>query len=113
MKLFSAFLSVVFALLAFPATAEIGSGVKASEAAPIGIFEASGSDCAGGLAYDDGTFEEGYGFSSGTFTGDYAMRMVFPPGTNTLKAVCVCWRRLGVVSQQFAVTIWAADGPGG
>lgn len=73
----------------------------------------AGSQCDGGIKYDDGTFENGYGFQNSVFAGSYAMRFQLPAAANRLKAICLCWQSLGAASHDFGLRIWDADGPSG
>lgn len=73
----------------------------------------AGTECIGGISYDDGSFEDGYGFSSSTSAGTYAMRFQLPGGTNRIDAVCICWKSVSGSSHDHGLRIWAADGPGG
>lgn len=73
----------------------------------------AGVFCEGGVQYDDGTFEDGYGFQSSVFAGTYGMRFLLPAATNRLTAICICWRSLGGSSHDYGLRIWAADGAGG
>ncbi|MEA2601584.1 MAG: hypothetical protein QOF89_2576 [Acidobacteriota bacterium] len=77
------------------------------------IMTKAGTLCSGGIQYDDGTFENGYGFQDTVFAGTYGMRFSLPASTNRLTAVCICWQSLGGSSHDYGLRIWAADGPGG
>lgn len=78
---------------------------------PAIFVEESGPDCQGGIKYDDGSFEDGYGFTSTTTVGTYAMEFYLPGSTNRIDAVCICWMSLGGSSLDHRLKIWAADGP--
>lgn len=73
----------------------------------------AGSQCTGGIQYDDGTFEDGYGFQTSAFIGTYAMRFRLPAAQNRLNAICLCWRSLGGFSHDFGLRVWDADGTNG
>ncbi len=57
-------------------------------------------DCADGLVYDDGTFENGYGASleQGDTASEYVMRIDPPPNARGLEKICVCWTKNGADS---------------
>ncbi len=77
------------------------------------LLSESGSSCSGGIKYDDGSFEDGYGFQNSVSSGTYGMRFRLPSGSNRLKAICVCWRSLSGSTHSNGLRIWAADGPSG
>lgn len=56
--------------------------------------------CVNGLAYDDGTFENGYGASAvqGATGSEYVMRIDPPPNARSLEKICVCWTKTGADS---------------
>ncbi|HVG08793.1 MAG TPA: hypothetical protein VNM67_13890 [Thermoanaerobaculia bacterium] len=94
--------------------------VAAEQEADLGLVRRSpapaiesGADCLGGISYDDGSFEEGYGFATGVFAGTYAMRFDLPGGANRIDAICICWQSIGGAAHDHGLRIWAADGPGG
>jgi hypothetical protein len=74
----------------------------------------AGSGCSGGIQYDDGTFEDGYGWNNSTIGGKYAMRFDLLAAGTKITAACVCWQHIGSpASVTYKVVVWAADGPGG
>lgn len=73
----------------------------------------SGSSCSGGIKYDDGSFENGYGWTNVVFAGTYGMRFHLPASTNRIHAICVCWMSLGGSVHDYGLRIWAANGAGG
>lgn len=110
-----------FAVLATVTSTVCFAEVPAKTAQMLGLVESpptmiaapSGSGCTGGIQYDDNSFEEGYGFSSSTFAGTYAMRFDLPGGANQIDAICICWQSIGGSTHDHGLRIWAADGPGG
>lgn len=106
------FLVLVLLLIAGPGIAADPSGLIASQGWRVPLK--AGSGCTGGLQYDDGTFEDGYGFTSAALFGTYVMRFDFPSPGMTLKAVCVCWSKIATNATLFhGLDIWDASGPGG
>ena len=77
------------------------------------LISESGSSCSGGIKYDDGSFENGYGWSNVVFAGTYGMRFHLPASTNRINAICICWRTLGGSTHDYGLRIWAANGAGG
>lgn len=90
------------------------SAQQYSQVMPRGAVAASGADCAGGLRYDDGTFEDGYRYGTIYSGSIFGMRFDFPPGKKKITAVCGCWAELlsndGVLH---SIYMHRADGPGG
>lgn len=77
------------------------------------LISESGSSCSGGIRYDDGSFENGYGWSNVVFAGTYGMRFHLPALTNRINAICICWMSLGGSVHDYGLRIWAANGSGG
>ena len=62
----------------------------------IPASSAAQEDCIDGLAYDDGTFENGYGANASEATrSEYVMRIDPPPNARGLEKICVCWTKNG------------------
>jgi hypothetical protein len=77
------------------------------------LISESGSSCSGGIKYDDGSFENGYGWSNVVFAGTYGMRFHLPASTNRINAICICWMSLRGSVHDYGLRIWAANGSGG
>jgi len=78
---------------------------------------ADGTDCAGGLIYDDGTFEDAFGGSPGA-QNTKIVELVSPTVTPaTLSHVCVAFTRTqdlpNNASMDFTIEFFAVDGPMG
>lgn len=74
----------------------------------------SGPDCAGGIAYDDGSFEDG--ISAPVSNGIQVMSFDLPSNAAAIQQVCVALTRAAAApgpDLAFSVVIYAADGPGG
>jgi hypothetical protein len=74
----------------------------------------SGPDCTGGIAYDDGSFEDG--ISAPVANGIQAMSFDLPPHAAAIQQVCVALTRSAASpgpDLAFNVVFYAADGPGG
>lgn len=70
------------------------------------------NDCAGGLVYDDGVFENAYTFHA----ADARMVQRFDPPLlpAKLNSVCVCWARTGSDSTiNFLIDVYDDNGPSG
>jgi hypothetical protein len=82
---------------------------------PLIVTDHSGLGCSGGLQYDDGTFENGYGWLTSTLFGQYVMKFDLPGAGTKIDAVCVCWRGVpgGSSSVNFNLYFWDANGSGG
>jgi hypothetical protein len=99
----------------FPAVAQTTSG----EFLRLPFSTKAGTECSGGTAYDDGSFETGYKFNSfAVSTGSYAMAFDLPANADKITAVCICWVRSfssldSTSSIAYGVNVWAADGPSG
>ncbi len=83
---------------------------------PRGVAKA-GTECTGGIRYDDGTFEFGFGFQPEAVDGRYAARFILPGTVNRLDAVCLALtRKRGSTQDSFSamVEIWniSGDAPG-
>jgi hypothetical protein len=52
-------------------------------------------NCAEGVVYDDGSFENGYGAKPTAGWSEYVMRFDPPHGAHRLQRVCVCFTRKG------------------
>ena len=79
-------------------------------------LRATPSTCdAGGLVYDDGTFESGLRPVAFSFRGDLVQRFDLPAGLWRLERMCVCWRILPLddSSVLYDLRVWAANGPNG
>ena len=75
-----------------------------------------GADCTGGIRYDDGDFEYGFGFRIPPAEGRYVSEFRLPASVNRIEAVCLC---LGHAQESLqdsfsgAIEVWSATGPGG
>src|SRR5688572_28411847 len=88
---------LLMAILTLAAAAPAGASDLLAGGAPtlgpsLGTAKA-GVGCDGGLRYDDGTFETGYGWHKSTPLGSLAMRFDLPGARNRVEAVCICWSR--------------------
>ncbi len=77
----------------------------------------AGTECTGGIRYDDGTFEFGFGFQPDVALGRYASQFILPGTVNRLDAVCLflAHKRSSTQSSFDAIVeIWSdvADAPG-
>ncbi len=75
---------------------------------------AGGGDCAGGLRYDDGSYEGAVGFANAVPTGAYVMPFDLPAGYRA-SSVCICWTRTNFSTGDdvdFDVVFYADDGVG-
>ncbi len=81
---------------------------------------ASGADCTGGIAYDDGTDPIGFSYlgskpAPDTYTA--AMRFQLPGAANKINAVCVRMAQFLIFSGDsqipLDIDVWAADGANG
>ncbi|HEV7505243.1 MAG TPA: hypothetical protein VGS07_10050 [Thermoanaerobaculia bacterium] len=77
------------------------------------LITKAGVFCTDGFQYDDGNFENRYGFPSSVSAGTYGMRFQLPGANNRLTAICLCWSSLSGSSHDYGIRIWATDGPGG
>jgi hypothetical protein len=72
--------------------------------------------CVEGLVYDDGTFENGYGWNPGYGTGKFVMQFTPNSYPYTINQVCLALTRLsaGTANWTFAIEVWTytAGGPG-
>lgn len=114
------------------ATTAMASGLDPRSLSPIrpllidsplsrsAVTVASGADCAGGIAYDDGTDPIGFSYigskpAPDTYTA--AMRFQLPGAANKINAVCVRMAQFLIFSGDsqipLDIDVWAADGPNG
>lgn len=79
---------------------------------PRSIFEAAGASCTGGVAKDDGSFENGFRIA---FASDarYVQLLTPPEYPSLLTRACVCWKNVDPESMNFAFVVYDDDGPGG
>lgn len=77
-----------------------------------GRFEAAGDGCTGGLAYDDGTFENGLRLNAAD--GRFVQRIDLTSPAS-LANVCLCWQSLssGDSAVNFNLLVYDANGPSG
>ena len=72
--------------------------------------------CVGGLIYDDGTWENGYGWNPGYGTGKFVMQITPTSYPYTINQVCLALTRLaaGSANWTFDIEVWTytAGGPG-
>jgi hypothetical protein len=71
--------------------------------------------CVGGLVYDDGTWENGYGWNPGYGTGKFVMQMTPASYPFTINQICLALtRNTGTVNWTFDIEVWTytAGGPG-
>lgn len=101
------------AALLLSATSLHAQPLRLSEQTSIAQVEASTVDCEDGLKYDDGTFEDGYGFQDSVLGGRYVMRFQPPAGRYRIKAICTCWQAILNASHDYALTLYPATGSGG
>jgi hypothetical protein len=112
------FIAATIHVLSFAALASAESGATAHAGAPNlvashPLVTKAGIFCTDGIQYDDGSFENSYGFPSSVSTGTYGMRFQLPSANNRLTAICICWSSLSGSSHDYGLRIWATDGPGG
>lgn len=70
-------------------------------------------DCADGVVYDDGEFENGYGAKPEAGWSEYVMRFDPPAGARALERVCICWTRSGEDSSvAFEVNVYSVGEDG-
>ncbi|HEX5720593.1 MAG TPA: hypothetical protein VF179_30850 [Thermoanaerobaculia bacterium] len=108
---------VLAVLVAVPAAAqEDWEGEAHSVEAPELATAAASPNCAAGVVYDDGVFNNGYSLGDGD-PGDSTMVMKFdlPAGTTGLDQVCACFSRsaTGPSSMSFQVVVYDDNGAGG
>jgi len=113
-------LAASFALLAAPAHAQLVPSRAGAVAAPAAAVAAVATpSCAGGIVYDDGTFEARIRFlDSNTGQGleaDGVMRFDLPASSVRIDQVCLCWARgeNAPSTLDHGLVFFAADGPGG
>jgi hypothetical protein len=70
------------------------------------------SSCSGGVVYDDGSWDAGYGLGS---NGAAVMKLDLPGGSTGIDQACICFVRnsSGPSSMNFSVVVYDDDGPGG
>jgi hypothetical protein len=96
----------------------LGSGslaaiVLACACLPAAAQGGGDATCAGGLAYDDGSFENAYGLTATAGRRAIVMRLDPQPGA-LLERVCLCWvRNTFDADLDFELVFYAADGEGG
>lgn len=78
----------------------------------------AGSDCSGGLIYDDGTLEDAFTAASGGRQNTKIVQLVTPtPSPARLTQVCLAFTRVqdlpNNASMDFTVDVFAVDGPPG
>lgn len=73
-------------------------------------------ECADGVVYDDGDFENGYGAKPSAGSAEYVMLFDPPSGARQLEEVCICWTRGGEDSSlSFDINVYAlgeSEAPG-
>ena len=71
--------------------------------------------CIGGLVYDDGTFENGYGWNPGMGTGKWVMKMTPSSYPFQIVQICIAGTRVsaGSANWTFDLEIWDTTGAGG
>jgi hypothetical protein len=71
--------------------------------------------CVGGLIYDDGTWENGYGWNPGFGTGKWVQKFTPPSYPYTVNQFCIALTRLssGSASWTFDIEVWDTTGAGG
>jgi hypothetical protein len=79
-----------------------------------GVAVKAGAGCTGGIRFDDGKFEYGFGFGTLTTQGRLATAFLLPAAVNRIDAVCLCLARLEGSTPDFnsVVEVWSATGPG-
>ncbi len=100
-------LAATIHILSSPALASADPQKDQPLVTKAGIF------CTDGIQYDDGVFENSYGFQGSVSAGSYGMRFQLPAANNKLTAICICWRSLGGSSHDYGLRIWAANGADG
>lgn len=110
-KLFSAAFCLFLAgcLAAGPAAGQRGPLLRLGEGVTVLTPRADGA-CAGGLVYDDGSFEDRYNLA-GAGVVDLVQRFDLPQVPIVLRRLCVCLTRTGGDDAvDFDLLVYAADG---
>ena len=70
--------------------------------------------CLGGLVYDDGTWENGYGWNPGFGTGKWVQKFTPPSYPYTINQFCIALTRVsaGSASMTFDIEVWDTTGTG-
>lgn len=108
-------LVVLAGVIAFVASSEAQNLEKLSAHGSVVPSSATAvDDCAGGLVYDDGGWEDGSGFNEvNVGRGSFVQRIDVAAGSS-LKSVCICWARTaGDGTINFDINVWSANGPSG
>ncbi|HEY3570433.1 MAG TPA: hypothetical protein VGP73_21060 [Thermoanaerobaculia bacterium] len=98
-----------------------GAQVKCrSSLTQIPLLPSKDDSCSGGIIYDDGSFEDGYGFNEFLASGSIAQAVDLPAGKSSLDGVCICWSQFpDSLSDPLdlllttTIGVWKDDGPGG
>jgi hypothetical protein len=80
---------------------------------PLRLAPHGANDCAGGIAYDDGSFENRYNLA-GEAVVDLVQRFDLPAVPTPLRRLCVCFTRTGGDGAvDFDLLVYAGTGTGG
>lgn len=102
------------ALMALALPAHAANQTEFLDAGGRSVQAVAGNACAGGLRYDDGSYEGAVGFANAVPNGAYVMGFDLPAGY-TAESVCLCWTRTNAstgTAVDFDVVFYAADGVG-
>ena len=94
----------------------VGVDVRSVKDDKYGSIPANaGPECSGGLIYDDGTVENGYGWNSSTVTDGITLTSIDPPYyPYSIGQVCINWTTLEVVPNiNYNIVVYDDDGVGG
>jgi Secretion system C-terminal sorting domain/CARDB len=79
-----------------------------------GPFADVSPQCSTGLKYDDGTWENGYGWNPGFGTGKFAIKFTPTSYPYTVNQFCIAMtRNTGPTTWTFDIEVWDATGSGG
>ncbi len=103
--------------LAAPAAAtpsgRYDAAVRRLDPGSLVLLPTAAGDCAGGLVYDDGSYESRVSLA-GQSSFDAVMPFDLPFVPAQLREVCLCWTRTGgSAAASVDLLIYRADGPGG
>ncbi len=116
---------MVLATVAIPAAAQEaesdwlvvdGEAVETRQLSNDGVeAKAVTANCSGGVVYDDGTLNSGYGLSAGGQRAGAVMRFDLPGGTTSLDQACICLSRSAGApsSMNFDLVVYDNNGSGG